>query len=81
MPSDSISEHLFYWGDMPPDPPGISMLCMRFVLCTIIHTISHYTKRPHFKYMPLIREHTIIPVSSSLPYALLPGGSYNFASP
>jgi len=29
--------------------------------------------------MPLIREHIIIPGSPSLPYVLLPGGSYHFA--
>jgi len=32
------------------------MLCMLIVLHTIAHTIPHYTKRPQFKYMPLIRE-------------------------
>jgi len=42
-------------------------------------TIPHYTKRPHFKYMLLIRDHIIIPESPRLPYTLLPGGSYHFA--
>jgi len=78
MPSDSISEHLFFknfLGGMPPDPTSISMLCMLIVFLTIKHTIPHYTKRSHFKYVPVIREHIIIPGSPSLPYVLLPGGS------
>jgi len=63
-----------------PRPPSNNMLCMLIVLRTITRTISHYTKRPHFKYIPLIIElaynYSWIP---SLPYALLPEGSYHFA--
>ena len=42
IPSDSISEHLFFkfsWGHAPR-PPSISMLPMLIVLCTIIHDHS-----------------------------------------
>ena len=51
MPSDSISEHLFFkfswpWGAYPKTPYSISMLPMLIVLRTIIHDHS-YTMKLH----------------------------------
>jgi len=79
MPSDSISQHLFSKFFWRHTPRSINMLCRLIVVCTITHTFPYYTKRPYFKYMPVIREHIIIPGFPSLPYALLPGASYHFA--
>ena len=52
MSPDSISEHLFFWGNMPPDPPSISMLHMLIVLHTITLNLSLNKKAPLLLYAP-----------------------------
>ena len=46
MASDSISEHLFFWGGMPPDPPSISMLR---------RTMERIYRCPRYPYALLLR--------------------------
>ena len=52
-PKNSISEHLFYWGVMPPDPLSTSMLRMLIVVLHTINPTSNFTiyKGPHLYFM------------------------------
>jgi len=65
---------------MSPDPLALACYTCWLWLHNNTYNPSLH-KRLHFKYMPLIREHIVIPGSPSLSYALFPGGSYHFAPP
>ena len=60
------------WGDMPPDPPSISMLHMLIVLCTItqIHDCILYIHKEKLTHM-----HTPSSLTVHGPYPLESGSS------